>query len=104
MSNLQAVVDFLGDVERLKLVSRRAYVSDLSRRENSAEHSWHMAVGLLVVAKEMDLEIDLGKALAMAVIHDVCEVDAGDTPVYGPKRPDRHEAESRCIGASQNMI
>jgi putative hydrolase of HD superfamily len=91
------VVAFLTDVERLKLVARRAYVSDRSRRENAAEHSWHLALGLLTIAKELNLEIDLHKALVMALIHDTCEIDTGDTPAYGPERPDQHEAELRCI-------
>ncbi len=88
---------FLIDAERLKLVERRAYVSDLSRRENSAEHSWHLALGLLTLARELDLDIDLPKALTMAIIHDVCEIDAGDTPAYGAARSDQHEAERRCV-------
>jgi 5'-deoxynucleotidase YfbR-like HD superfamily hydrolase len=91
------IVSFLTDLERLKLVSRRAYVSDLSRRENSAEHSWHLAMALLVIARETNLNIDLHKALVIALIHDTCEIDAGDTPAYGPHRPDQHEAERRCV-------
>jgi putative hydrolase of HD superfamily len=94
---LSVVAAFLIDAERLKLVQRKAYVSDLSRRENSAEHSWHLALGLLALARELDLEIDLPRALAMAIIHDVCEIDAGDTPAYGPARADQHEAERKCI-------
>ena len=90
---LPSVIAFLTELERLKLVDRKAYVSDLSRRENSAEHSWHLALGLLTIAHELDLDIDLHKALVMALIHDACEIDAGDTPVYGPRRPDQHEAE-----------
>jgi 5'-deoxynucleotidase YfbR-like HD superfamily hydrolase len=69
----------------------------MSRRENSAEHSWHLAVGLLTIAQELCLKIDLHKALVMALIHDVCEIDAGDTPAFGPQRPDQHEVELRCI-------
>src|SRR6185295_8298612 len=94
---LQTIAAFLIDAERLKLVERKAYVSNLSRRENSAEHSWHLALGLLTLARELDLEIDLHKALMMAIIHDVCEIDAGDTPAYGPARPDQHEAERKCV-------
>jgi len=94
---LSTITNFLIDAERLKLVQRRAYVSDLSRKENSAEHSWHLALGLLVLARELELDIDVPKALVMAVIHDVCEIDAGDTPAYGPARSDQHEAERRCI-------
>lgn len=94
---LPAIVAFLTDLERLKLVPRKAYVSDLSRRENSAEHSWHLAMGLLTLAHELELKIDLNKALVMALIHDTCEIDAGDTPAYGPARPDQHAAELACI-------
>jgi 5'-deoxynucleotidase YfbR-like HD superfamily hydrolase len=94
---LSSIAAFLIDAERLKRVERRAYVSDLSRKENSAEHSWHLALGLLVLSRELNLDIDVSKALVMAVIHDVCEIDAGDTPAYGPARSDQHEAELRCI-------
>jgi putative hydrolase of HD superfamily len=94
---LPAVVAFLTDLERLKLVTRKAYVSDFSRRENSAEHSWHLAMGLLTLAHELDLGIDLNKALVMALIHDICEIDAGDSPVYDAVRPDQHDAELACI-------
>jgi putative hydrolase of HD superfamily len=94
---LSTIAAFLIDAERLKLVERKAYVSNLSRRENSAEHSWHLALGLLTMARELDLDIDLPKALTMAIIHDVCEIDAGDTPAYGAVRPDQHEAERKCV-------
>jgi len=94
---ISTIVAFLTDVERLKLVKRKAYVSDMSRRENSAEHSWHLALGLVALAQELDLKMDLHKALVMAMIHDLCEVDAGDTPAFGAQRPDQHEAELRCI-------
>jgi len=92
-----AIVAFLTELERLKLVYRSAYVSDRSRHENSAEHSWHLAIGLLTVARELNLEIDLPKALVMALIHDICEIDAGDTPIYGGARPDQHDREQACI-------
>ena len=94
---LSTIAAFLIDAERLKLVERKAYVSNLSRRENSAEHSWHLALGLLTLARELDLEIDLPKALKMAIVHDLCEIDAGDTPAYGPARPDQHEVELACV-------
>src|SRR5262245_770601 len=94
---LSAIAEFLIDAERLKLVARRAYVSDLSRRENSAEHSWHLALGLLTIARELNLDIDVPKGRTMALVHDICEIDAGDTPAFGPARPDQHEAEKQCV-------
>jgi putative hydrolase of HD superfamily len=51
----------------------------------------------VAIAEELSLKIDLHKALLMALVHDVCEIDAGDTPAFGPQRPDQHEAELRCI-------
>jgi putative hydrolase of HD superfamily len=87
----------LTDIERLKLVKRRAYVSDLSRQENSAEHSWHLAMGLMIIAQELSLELDLHKTLVMALIHDVCEIDADDTPAFGPLRPEQQAVELECI-------
>jgi putative hydrolase of HD superfamily len=94
---LSTIAAFLIDAERLKLVERKAYVSDLSRRENAAEHSWHLALGLLTLARELDLDINLPKALTMAIIHDLCEIDAGDTPAYGAVRVDQHDAERKCV-------
>jgi putative hydrolase of HD superfamily len=94
---LSRVAAFLMDAERLKLVERRAYVSSCARRENSAEHSWHLTLGLLTIAREFNVDIDLSRALMMAIIHDLCEIDAGDTPAYGPMRSDQHEAEARCV-------
>ena len=93
---IRKIADFLAEADRLKQVTRASYVGGASRQENSAEHSWHLALGLLVLARELEIDIDLPKALAMALIHDLCEIDAGDTPIYSV-RPDQHEAERRCI-------
>jgi putative hydrolases of HD superfamily len=77
-----ALCAFLIDTERLKLVERSAWVSDRSRHENSAEHSWHLALGLLAIARELKLSFDLDRALRMALIHDLCEIDAGDVSAF----------------------
>jgi len=90
------VAEFLTEVDRLKLVSRASYVGDGSRHENSAEHSWHLAFGLLTISRELAIDIDVPKAIAIALIHDVCEIDAGDTPIYSI-RNDQQEAERRCV-------
>lgn len=62
-------------------MARRTYITDGSRRENSAEHSWHFALGVLLL-REYGGEIDTFRALQMAIIHDIVEIDAGDTFVY----------------------
>lgn len=62
-------------------MERRSYLSDQSRLENSAEHSWHFALGLLVM-REYGGDFDVFRALQMAIVHDLVEIDAGDTFVY----------------------
>ncbi|PQV62736.1 putative hydrolases of HD superfamily [Abditibacterium utsteinense] len=69
------------EADRLKSIARRTYISDNSRRENSAEHSWHFALGVLLL-REYGSEIDTFRALQMAIIHDLVEIDAGDTFAY----------------------
>ena len=93
---ITTVVTFLTEAGRLEQVLRAGYIGDASRHENSAEHSWQLALGMLVLACELEIDIDLSKAVAMALIHDMCEIDAGDTPIF-EKRCDQLEAENRCI-------
>lgn len=97
MSKVRNIVDFLTELEKLKLVSRRSYVSDFSRRENSAEHSWHLAIGLLTVARELDLDINLLKTLRLALVHDVCEIDDGDVSIFSPLHSEKAACERRCM-------
>jgi putative hydrolase of HD superfamily len=79
---LQRQLDFLLQIDKLKTVERRSLLSDRSRRENSAEHSWHLARFVLCLAEYAAEPIDLGRALSIALLHDIVEVDAGDTFIY----------------------
>jgi putative hydrolase of HD superfamily len=72
-------------------------VRDLSRHENSAEHSWYLAMALLTFAPELELPIDLPHAVTMALAHDVCEIDGGDISVYDPNRDAKEAAERACV-------
>ncbi|HEY7200283.1 MAG TPA: HD domain-containing protein [Candidatus Dormibacteraeota bacterium] len=73
---------FLLEVDALKGVLRQTYVSDGSRRENSGEHSWHAALFALVLAEHAAEPVDASRVIAMLLVHDLVEVDAGDTFVY----------------------
>jgi putative hydrolase of HD superfamily len=73
---------FLLDVDRLKSVVRRNYLADGSRRETTAEHSWTLALMAIVLAEHADEPVDVGTVVRMVVVHDLVEVDAGDTSVY----------------------
>lgn len=82
VDRLAAQVGFVLEVDRLKSVLRRGYVADGSRYENSAEHSWTLALMAVVLAEHAADPVDLATVLRMVVIHDLVEVDAGDTYVY----------------------
>jgi putative hydrolase of HD superfamily len=94
---MDAIASFLTEAEKLKCVTRTAYVSDQTRHENSAEHSWHLALALFALARERDLGIDLHRAVTMALAHDLCEIDAGDVSVYDPGRAGKTDAERACV-------
>lgn len=73
---------FLLEIDRLKLVERRNFLADGSRRENTGEHSWHLGVAAAVLAPFAAESIDLTTAITMALVHDIVEIDAGDTFAY----------------------
>ncbi|HET6954074.1 MAG TPA: HD domain-containing protein [Acidimicrobiales bacterium] len=75
-------VGFVLEVDRLKSVLRRGYLADGSRHENSAEHSWTLALMALVLAEHAAEPVDVPTVVRMVVIHDLVEVDVGDTYVY----------------------
>jgi putative hydrolase of HD superfamily len=77
-----AQLAFLVEADRLKSVERANPLVDGSRRENSAEHSWHVALTAAVLAERSDEPVDLGRALSLCLVHDLVEIDAGDTPPW----------------------
>jgi putative hydrolase of HD superfamily len=82
-----AILDFLAIADRLKQVERRGRVmlaDGGSRRENSAEHSWNLALVAVLLHAEVAAPVDLARALTMAAVHDLVEIEAGDTFAYDP--------------------
>ena len=73
---------FVVEADRLKNVLRRTLLTDSSRQENSAEHSWHLALCAVVLAEHAAEPVDLLRVLKMLVLHDLVEIDAGDTFAY----------------------
>jgi putative hydrolase of HD superfamily len=78
----EELLPFLKEVDRLKTVDRQCVLHNGGRRENSAEHSWHLAIAVLLFHSLSAEKADLLKALKMAILHDIVEIDAGDTFVY----------------------
>jgi len=79
---LDRQVRFTVELDKLKQVLRRNTLGDGSRYENSAEHSWHLAVMAAVLAEHANHPIDLGRVIQMVLVHDIVEIDAGDTFAY----------------------
>ena len=79
---LQRQLGFLLEIDRLKTVLRQTLLLDGSRRENDAEHSWHLAMMALVLAEHAAGPLDLGRTLQLLLVHDVVEIDAGDAFAY----------------------
>jgi len=73
---------FLIEVDRLKTVLRASTLAAVERRENDAEHSWHLALMVPVLAEYADEPIDVGHTVRLVVVHDLVEIYAGDTPLY----------------------
>ena len=87
MSNnhLNQQIEFLLEMDKLKSIFRRSYVSGTDRHENDAEHSWHLALMALVLSEHANTKIDILRLLKMLLIHDIVEIDAGDTFFYDDK-------------------
>jgi len=82
MDRLDRQIAFLLEVDKLKTVFRRNLIADGSRTENDAEHSWTFALAALLLAETAAEPVDVLKVVRIALIHDIVEVDAGDTFIY----------------------
>lgn len=81
-NRLSQQIQFILEIDRLKQILRQTLLTDGSRRENSAEHSWHLAIMAMVLAEYAPTGTDIPQALKMLLLHDLVEIDAGDTFCY----------------------
>ncbi|HEX2133087.1 MAG TPA: HD domain-containing protein [Actinophytocola sp.] len=79
---LAAQLGFIVEVDRLKTVVRQSPLVAAERRENDAEHSWHLALMVILLAEYADEPVDVGRTIQLVVVHDLIEIHAGDTPLY----------------------
>lgn len=82
LDNLLKQVAFIKEIDKLKYIQRRTKLFNSDRRENDAEHSWHLAMMTIVLAEHANKPVDVLKVLKMVLIHDIVEIDAGDTFLY----------------------
>lgn len=79
---LQKQLDFILEIDKEKNIFRQTHLSNQGRRENDAEHAWHMAIMAYLLQEYSNEKIDITKVMLMCLIHDVVEIDAGDTYAY----------------------
>ena len=82
MTRLEQQLRFILEMDKEKMIVRQTYLSDASRKENDAEHAWHLALMCLLLKEYANEDIDVFRTMCMVLIHDVVEIEAGDTYAY----------------------
>ena len=100
---LEQQIRFITEIDKVKNIFRQTYLADGKRKENDAEHSWHLAISAVLLKEHMKAEADLTKVMVMVLIHDLVEIDAGDTYAYdevgaATKRERELKAADRIFG------
>src|ERR1700756_5136592 len=105
LKRLEQQIRFIVEIDKLKTIRRRTYVIDEHRSENTAEHSWHIAVMAMILAEYANEKIDVTKVVKMALVHDIVEIDAGDTFMYDAVGTlDKAEREQRAAERIFNLL
>ncbi len=98
VQRLQQQIEFMLEIDKLKHILRRTILTDRSREENSAEHSWHIAMAVFLFSEyAQDQNIDWYRVIKMLLVHDLVEIDAGDTYCYDHQsRKDQAQREQKA--------
>ncbi len=103
INRLKQQMDFIIEIDKLKAVFRQSYLADGTRKENDPEHSWHLAMMAIILSEYANVEVDVLTVVKMVLIHDIVEIDAGDTYAYDEKGHElkllkEREAAKRIFG------
>lgn len=102
MERLEQQLQFILEVDKVKNIYRQTYLADRNRKENDAEHSWHIALMAVLLKEHMKEPVDLAKVITMVLIHDLVEIDAGDTYAYDAKGAETKRA--REVAAANRIF
>ena len=98
-ARIAAQMAFLTEADRLKSVLRASKLADGSRRENSGEHSWHLALYAMTLADHAPEGVDITRVIRMLILHDLVEIDTGDVPIHSGNGSAHHSAETMAAEA-----
>lgn len=101
MERLDQQMRFVGEIDRLKGVLRQTILAGPGRRENSAEHSWHLAMMAVTLGEHAPPGTDIGRVTAMLLLHDLVEIDAGDLFVYADEAQQARQEEAERAAADR---
>lgn len=105
MERLKQQIAFILEVDKLKTIYRQSLITDATRFENDAEHSWHLALMAFLLAEHIEEKVDLLKVMKMVLMHDIVEIDAGDTYCYDEQaKLDKGEREEKCAERIFTML
>lgn len=88
---LEQQLQFLTEADKLKSTLRASSLCNGSRKENSAEHSWHIALYAMTLAEHANTDINIARVIQMLLVHDLVEIDAGDVPIHAQYDVEEHE-------------
>ncbi|WP_396586331.1 HD domain-containing protein [Bermanella sp. R86510] len=104
MDDIEKILNFIVEIEKLKDVQRHTKPVGLDRFENSAEHSWHVCLTALLLKDFADEDIDIHRVIKMLLIHDLGEIDAGDTIIYKSETSELKAQEADGISRLLNIL
>lgn len=102
MDRLERQFAFLREIDREKEITRQTYLASGSRKEGDSEHAWHLAIMTLLLSEYANEEIDVLKTISMVLIHDLVEIDAGDTYAYD--EPGKRTQRERETAAAERIF
>jgi 5'-deoxynucleotidase YfbR-like HD superfamily hydrolase len=104
MKEIEQILDFMIEIEKLKNVIRKSKPVGLDRYENSAEHSWHVCLSALMLKDYSNNTIDIDRVIKMLLIHDLGEIDAGDKIVYESEKAEFKDQEAKGVRRILDML
>jgi putative hydrolases of HD superfamily len=104
VEDIEKILSFIVEIEKLKDVHRKTKPVGLQRFENSAEHSWHVCLTALMLKDFANDEIDINRVIKMLLIHDLGEIDAGDTIIYSSETDEIKAKEAAGISRLLNIL
>lgn len=101
-NRLKKQIEFIKEIDKVKYIERKSKLFNSNRKENDAEHSWHLSIMAIILAEHSNENIDILKVLKMVLIHDIVEIDAGDTFLFDTKK--NHDNTIEELAAAQRIF